>query len=350
MAMNTFPMFLNVAGRDVSVVGGGEQATQKTRLLLKSNARIVLHSDDLDEELQEHLEAGRISQETKRITPDSFAGSVMVFVANGCPGADACIHALAKAGDHLVNVVDQPHLCDAFTPSIVDRAPLVVAIGSEGAAPVLARMIKTRVEEFLEPRLGVLVAFVGSMRDAAAFRFQARDRRELWRWVFEGPVRELFAQGHEDEGKRLLADTIQSGVKPGVRMGRLTLLSTQEDIADLMPMKAVKRLQEADLILHKAGFGAGILELARRDADRISLGATSDKVHALGARGLQQALDAVAEGMSVLWVTQHPAETGAPIWDAVTAFQAADLQVELLEAGMDHDLQNPRLPAAKAAE
>ena len=100
------------------------------------------------------------------------------------PGSDAALHALAKEGGAVVNVVDQPDLCDAITPSIVDRDPVVVAIGTEGTAPVLARQIKTRMEELLEPRLGDLAALAGRLRDRAAMRLGPRQRRDLWRWVF----------------------------------------------------------------------------------------------------------------------------------------------------------------------
>ena len=99
----------------------------------------------------------------------------------------------------VLNVVDQPHLCDAITPSIVDRDPVVVAIGTEGTAPVLARQIKTKLEETLEPRLGDLAAFAGRMRMAAAARLAPRARRDLWRWVFNDSPRRMFTSGSERE-------------------------------------------------------------------------------------------------------------------------------------------------------
>ncbi|MEM6307491.1 MAG: bifunctional precorrin-2 dehydrogenase/sirohydrochlorin ferrochelatase, partial [Pseudomonadota bacterium] len=147
--MKTFPMFLQMTDRRVVIVGGGEQAAQKSRLLLKTEAQIDIVALELDAELRALADRGRVNWIKTPITPAVFADTALVFVATGCPGMDAAIHALAKAAGTVVNVVDQPALCDAITPSIVDRDPVVVAIGTEGTAPVLGRQIKTRVEEML---------------------------------------------------------------------------------------------------------------------------------------------------------------------------------------------------------
>ena len=144
--MKTFPMFLQMAGRRVVIVGGGEQAAQKARLILKSEATVMVWAPDLDPELQGLAAEGRIHHETGPITTATFAGSALTFIATGCPGIDMALHAIAKDAGATVNVVDQPDLCDAITPSIVDRDPVTIAIGTEGAAPVLARAIKADLE------------------------------------------------------------------------------------------------------------------------------------------------------------------------------------------------------------
>ena len=197
--MKTFPMFLQMAGRRVVIAGGDEQAAQKARLILKTEAKVTVLAPELDDELAGLLTEGRLLHDTGPITPDSFENTALVFVATGCPGADMALHALAKAGGATVNVVDQPALCDAITPSIVDRDPVVVAIGTEGTAPVLARQIKTKLEETLEPRLGDLASLAGRLRNAAAARLAPRARRDLWRWGFnDAPRREIGrASGRE---------------------------------------------------------------------------------------------------------------------------------------------------------
>ena len=117
--MKSFPMFIRTTDRCVVIAGGGEQAAQKARLILKTDARIVLAAPELDAELRGLVAQGRAVHEAGHISPESFRGSALAFVATGCAGADAALHALAKEGGAVVNVVDRPELCDATTPSIV---------------------------------------------------------------------------------------------------------------------------------------------------------------------------------------------------------------------------------------
>ena len=270
--MKTFPMFLQMAGRRVVIMGGGEQAAQKTRLMLKTEAAVAIWAPELDPELAALADQGRITHHTGPVTPDSFASCALAFIATGCPGIDAALHALAKAAGATVNVVDQPHLCDAITPSIVDRDPVVVAIGTEGTAPVLARQIKTKLEETLEPRLGDLAALAGRLRSAAALRLGPRARRDLWRWVFNDSPRQLFTSGSEREAIKRIKDAIQSGDVGASHGGSVSLVGAGPGAKDLITLRGVQRLQEADVIYYDRLLDPEILELARRDAERIYVG------------------------------------------------------------------------------
>lgn len=270
--MNTFPMFLQMAGRRVVILGGGEQAAQKTRLMLKTEAEIVIYAPALDAELLALANAGKIRHETGPITANCFAGTALVFVATGCPGSDAALHAVAKAGGATVNVVDQPHLCDAITPSIVDRDPVVVAIGTEGTAPVLARQIKTQIEQTLEPRLGDLAAVAGRLRDAAAARLGPRARRDLWRWVFSDEPRRTHARGAERDAAALIKNAIATGCFGTATGGSVALVGAGPGAKDLITLRGVQRLQEADIIFYDRLVDPEILDLARRDAERVFVG------------------------------------------------------------------------------
>ena len=271
--MKTFPMFLKMVGRDVVIVGGGEQAAQKARLMLKTEARLILLAPVLDEELQALVDTGRAVHDTGAIGPAHFANAALVFIATGCPGLDAAVHALAKAAGAVVNVVDQPALCDALTPSIVDRDPVVVAIGTEGAAPVLARQIKTRIETMLEPRLGEFASLAGRMRDAVAQRVPREGRRAFWRWAFSETPRRMHAAGAERDAARALKDAIAGGGAPDAdALGVISLVGAGPGSADLLTMRAVQRLQEADIIFYDRLVDPAVLELARRDAERVYVG------------------------------------------------------------------------------
>ncbi len=270
--MKTFPMFLQMAGRRVVIAGGGEQAAQKTRLILKTEAEIVILAPELDDELAALFSAGKVLHDPSPITAAHFKDAALVFVATGCPGIDAALHAVAKDAGAVVNVVDQPHLCDAITPSIVDRDPVVVAIGTEGTAPVLARQIKTQMEQMLEPRLGDLAALAGRLRDAAAMRLQPRKRRDLWRWVFNSSPREAFARGAEREAASLIKDAIQTGEFGAEKGGSVALVGAGPGAKDLITLRGVQRLQEADIIFYDRLVDPEVLDLARRDAERVFVG------------------------------------------------------------------------------
>lgn len=270
--MKTFPMFLQMAGRRVVIAGGGEQAAQKCRLILKTDASILILAPELDPELADLHASGRIDWDSGAITPAHFADTVLVFIASGCPGLDSALHMLAKAAGATVNVVDQPDLCDALTPSIVDRSPVVVAIGTEGTAPVLARQIKTRIEEFLEPRLGDLAALAGSLRHHAAMRLGPRDRRDLWRWVFNGPARAKHASGGERAAAQMIKEAIETGHFGDTGTGSVALVGAGPGAKDLITLRGVQRLQEADVIYYDRLVDPEILDLARRDAERIYVG------------------------------------------------------------------------------
>ena len=268
--MKTFPMFLTMTGRRIVICGGGEQAAQKARLVIRTEADIVLAAPELDAELAALVDNGRAAHHAGPIAPALFEEAALTFIATGCAGADMALHSIAKAAGALVNVVDRPELCDAITPSIVDRDPVVVAIGTEGTAPVLGRQIKTAIEGMLEPRLGDLAALAGRMRDAVGRRFQGRERRDFWAWVFNGPVRAAHARGAEREAARKLKAAIASGNL--AQEGSVALVGAGPGSADLITLRGIKRLQEADIIYYDRLIDPELLELARRDAERVFVG------------------------------------------------------------------------------
>lgn len=275
--MKTFPMFLKTNGRRIVIVGGGEQAAQKVRLVLKTSAEIVVVSDAPDMELADLAREGRITLHAGALEAAVFDNAVLAFVATGDAATDAAAQALAKRCGILVNVVDAPDLCDAFTPSIVDRDPVVVAIGTEGTAPVLARGLKATLEAMLEPRLGALAGLAGRLRGQAA-RLDPRRRRDLWRWVFTGEPRALHAAGREREAAAMVKHAIAGDVLPGDKgtaaAGLVSLVGAGPGSRDLITLRGAQRLQEADVIFYDRLVDPEVLELARRDAERVYVGKT----------------------------------------------------------------------------
>lgn len=271
--MKSFPMFFRTTGRRVIIAGGGEQAAQKARLILKTDAQIVLLAPELEDELRDLVERDRAIWSRSAAGTSDFEGAAMAFIATGCPGADAGLHALAKTAHCPVNVVDRPDLCDITTPSIVDRDPVVVAIGTEGTAPVLARQIKTKVEEVLPPNIGGLAALSGRLRASVTRNVPRAKRRAFWAWVFSQTPRATWTRGAEREASAMIKTAIAQGHAPeAVQTGSIALVGAGPGARDLLVMRAVQRLQEADVIFYDRLVDADVLELARRDAERVFVG------------------------------------------------------------------------------
>ena len=169
-------------------------------------------------------------------------------------------------------MVDAPELCDAFTPAIVDRDPVVVAIGTEGTAPVLARQIKSRIEEMLEPSLGGLAALAGRLRQDVVRRIAPPRRRAFWSWAFSGAPRLAHSAGDVARAAQLLTEAIAAGGDRAAGEGFVSLVGAGPGAKDLITLRGVKRLQEADVILYDRLLEEDILELARRDAARVYVG------------------------------------------------------------------------------
>ena len=269
--MKSFPMFIRTSGRRVIIAGGGEQAAQKARLMLKTDAVLVLLAPD--DELRGIVAQGLARHETGPVTTESFRDAALTFIATGCPAADTALHALAKEAGALVNVVDRPDLCDATTPSLVDRDPVVVAIGTEGTAPVLARMLKTQIETMLPLRLGGLAARAGRLRGAVAERLPQDARRAFWSWVFTGPAARLYREGAESEAAELVKNALSAREVPeAAGQGHIALVGAGPGARDLLTLRAVERLQDADVIYYDRLVDPDVLELARRDAERVFVG------------------------------------------------------------------------------
>ncbi|MEM9146242.1 MAG: NAD(P)-dependent oxidoreductase [Pseudomonadota bacterium] len=266
--MRSFPLFLRTDGRRVVIVGGGEQAAQKARLVGRSSARIELMAPSLDDELTDMVAQGRARHRRAVLDPAAFEDALFAMIGTGCAGADAAAAAVAQDMGVLVNVVDRPDLCDATMPALVDRDPLVIAIGTEGTAPVLARQVKSRLEAILEPRLGGFTALAGRLRERVARQVMRARRRSFWAWAFREP-RQRFTAGDEDGAEAMLDAALAAGRAPDDAGARLSLMAPIAD-PDLATLRAVQRLQEADLVLFTAD-AAPLLELARRDAEREEL-------------------------------------------------------------------------------
>lgn len=268
--MRYFPMFLDMAGRTVVLAGGGEQVAQKARLLKRTEARLVIMSEELAPELAALVDAGRAAHVPEDLDPEALRGAAFVFVATEDEALDLEVADHARAAGALVNVVDTPDQCDMITPAIVDRDPIVAAIGTEGAAPVLAKAIKTQLEQALSPRLGGFVARLALYRDRIAAEVAEPARLAFWEWAARGAPWRRWRDGDEAGALAAIDEALTAGRPPEDAGGGVTVIETPA-AADLLPLRAVERLQQAAVIFHAPGLDPAVLDLARRDALRREL-------------------------------------------------------------------------------
>ena len=281
-----FPAFHKVAGRRVIVVGGGAEAAAKIRLLSETHAEIVVFAATLDKETGADLIAARADWRGARPALADMSGAALIFAATGTDEGDREIWALAHEAGVPVNCVDRPELCDFYTPAIVNRAPLAVAIGTEGVAPVLSRHVRARIEAMLAPAFGDLAGLADRLRERVTKTLRSvDDRRRFWARFFSGAVAEKVYAGDvaaaEDEALRLLE------IDP-IRSGHVSLVGAGPGAEDLMTLRAQRALQEAEVIVYDRLVPEAVVNQGRRDARRIYVGkakgahaVTQDEINAI---------------------------------------------------------------------
>lgn len=286
--MTLFPLFADLKGRAVLVVGGGAVATRKTGALLEAGAHVTVGAPELDEALLGLRDGGRIAHYTGHFESNWLDAMWLVIAATDDAAVNAQVAQAAQERRMLVNVVDNPALSSFQVPSIVDRSPLVVAISSSGVAPVLARRMRERIESLFDHTLGPLAAL------SAKFRLQIRrqraemgPRRAFYDWLLDGPVAALLRQARPAEAEAALVAELDRPA--GALVGSVVLVGAGPGDPGLLTLKALRALNEADVILYDKLVSDEVMSLARRDADRISVGkqpgedhhATQARIHAL---------------------------------------------------------------------
>lgn len=263
--LNTFPVSYKVQGQRIVIIGGGEEALNKARLVTKTTALVVIISRNIEADFSE-LPATVLA---RPFEDADLVDAALVFVADHGPDGEAAKRA-ARARRIPLNVVDVPDECDFYTPSIIDRAPVTIAVATEGDAPVLARLIRARIEATLSPNLGALAKLAGSMRDkVAALLPGARARRYYEELVTSPEVEVALLRGQGDaKAASLLAQHGAEGDSPGV----VWLIGAGPGSEDLLTLRAQRLLQEADVIVHDHLVPAAAVEMGRRDAERILVG------------------------------------------------------------------------------
>lgn len=279
--MKQFPAFIDLSARRVVIAGGGAAALQKGRLLAAAGAELFVIGKPLEPALTEELAERAVLIERPAVAND-FAAATLAVIAEEDGARAETLAAVAREQGALVNVVDRPDLGDFLTPSIVDRGEVVVAISTGGGAPVLGRRLRAMIETLLPARLGELAAFARSFRRAVAGKVPPPLRRRFWERFFNGPLAAQVLAGDARGAREAMIAEINRADADEESAGRgvVHIVGAGPGDPELLTLRALRLLQEADVILYDRLVGAEILALARRDAERVYVGKAKSS-HAL---------------------------------------------------------------------
>jgi uroporphyrin-III C-methyltransferase/precorrin-2 dehydrogenase/sirohydrochlorin ferrochelatase len=296
--MDYLPLFVDLRRRRVLIVGGGETAAQKLRLLCKAGARVTVIAEQPGAEIAGMAEAGEIILERRGFVTADVEGCAVVVSA--CPANDEAVSAAARAANIPVNVVDRADLSNFLVPAIVDRSPIVVGISSSGTAPLLARLLRARLETLLPARLGDLAGFAARFRTAVRGVIgDARGRRRFWERFFDSPAAEAVLAGNERAAREAMLPMLNRDTAQAEN-GVVYLVGAGPGDPDLLTFQALRLMQRADVVLYDELIGPEILDRVRRDAERIYVGKAKGR-HALPQDEINRLLvDQATAGKRVL--------------------------------------------------
>lgn len=273
--MDFLPIFLDIRGKKLVVDGGTTVAARRAERALLAGAQVHVFDANLSDEFAPLMAHENLTHHPRPITEADIKGAVVAYGASEDEARDATLYSDAQKAGVLANVADVGEYCDFITPSVVDRSPLVIAISSGGTAPVIARILRARIESLLPPAYGQMAGFLGKFRDRVLAGIKTtRGRRRFWETMIDGPVGDHFLSGNHDRAEAHLLEALDCATGKGApcEQGEVFLVGAGPGDPDLLTFRALRLMQRADVVLYDRLVGDGILELVRRDAERIYVG------------------------------------------------------------------------------
>jgi len=293
--MQYFPVFFDLNGKRCLVVGGGDVAARKVSLLVRAGAEVQVVSPELCESLQGRLANGEIHHEARHFEPADLEACVLIVAATDDQAVNKQVSELAHARCIPVNVVDQPSLCSFIVPSIIDRSPVQVAVSTGGASPVLARLLRARLETLIPAAYGRLAALMNEFRGKVKQQLgDEGKRRRFWEDVAQGPIAEMIFAGKEEAAREAMHHAVDKAEASEGDRGEVYLVGAGPGDPDLLTFRALRLLQQADVIVYDRLVSEEILDMARRDADLVYVGKERDK-HTLPQEDINLLLARVAK-------------------------------------------------------
>lgn len=268
--MEYLPLFMDLRGRTCALVGGDATAARKAELLLRAGAQVRVLAAELDPALARWAREGRVSHRRGALDASFFAQCCLAIVAVEDEPLARAAAQLAQAQGIPVNTVDRPQLCTFIMPAIVDRSPVLIAISTAGAAPVLGRLLRARLEALLPARLGRLAQLAHALRPQVAARLPASRRRAFWEAVLQGPIAESVFAGREQQACEAMRAHLDGAAgAAGAAAGEVYLVPLPpHGDPEQLTLRALRLLQQADVVFVDDGVPQPVSDLIRRDAER----------------------------------------------------------------------------------
>jgi uroporphyrin-III C-methyltransferase/precorrin-2 dehydrogenase/sirohydrochlorin ferrochelatase len=299
--MQALPIFINITNRHCVVIGGGDVATRKVATLLKANAAVCLISPTICDELSMLVETKQINYiQASYSAAQQLQGACLVIAATDDYAVNTAVSNDAQVLNIPVNVVDSPALCTFTMASIVDRSPIVIAISSEGNAPVLARYIRTKIETMLPAGYGRIAAIAGEFREQVKAKFATTQaRRIFWEGILQGPIVERILSGQDAAARQALGAILSEDAQPS-QYGEVYLVGGGPGDPDLLTFRALRLMQQCDICVYDKLVSPEVMELVRRDAELIYVGKARDQ-HTMPQEEINELLASLAlQGKRVL--------------------------------------------------
>ena len=269
--MEHLPIFIKIKQKPTLVVGGGDIALRKINLLLKAQAKVDCLSPLFCEDIKNLSKDGHTTLINKSFDQTDIKDYSIIIAATDDKSVNSLISSIAQDKKIPVNVVDSPELSSFIMPSIVDRSPLIIAVSSSGKAPVLSRIIRAKLETVIPSAYGTLAEIAGEYRQKVKERFlKIKDRRAFWEATFSGVIAEKVFSGRISEAKEDIQRQLDESVE--MDLGEVYLVGAGPGDPDLLTFKALRLIQQADVVLYDRLVSKGVMELVRRDSELIYVG------------------------------------------------------------------------------
>ena len=294
--MKYFPIFLDANYISAMIIGGGEVASRKIELLLKSTVNITIMSKEVCASVERLINLHQLTWLTHDYQTGNFSAINLVIAATDDTMVNKAIAEEARALSILTNVVDQPDLCTYITPAIIDRNPMIIALSSSGSAPILIRMLREQIEKTLPQGYGKLADFAYKFREQVTAQVKGlRNRRSFWESTLRGPIGQAVLDGKQQQAEQQLLASIKEEIAPP--SGEIIFIHTQDGNPDNLTLSAHRAMQFADAVFYDDNVNTELIEYVRRDAEKFPQTILSDV-----SLNYQDAIELANKGQRVLYL------------------------------------------------